>query len=49
MDSWIVIGLALLFWPVIAASIILTGVFVWLMWAIALSTVQDMWRQFFGH
>ncbi len=48
MDNWIIIGLALLFWPVIAASIILTGVLVWFMWLITLSTIKGIWGDFFG-
>ncbi len=48
MDNWFVFGFILLFLPIFIAGAIAAGVALWLMWAIAISVAQDMWRQFFG-
>lgn len=48
MDNWFVFGFIILFLPVFVAMGIAATVALWLMWAIAISIAQDVWRQFFG-
>jgi hypothetical protein len=48
MDNWFVLGFVILFLPILIAGAIAAAVALWLMWAIAISIAQDVWRQFFG-
>lgn len=48
MDNWFAIGFLILFLPAVVAMFIAAVVAVWLMWAISISLVQDLWRYFVG-
>jgi hypothetical protein len=48
VDNWFIFGFIILFLPIIAAGVIAAICALWLMWSIAISVVQDVWRQFFG-
>jgi len=49
VDSWLILGLVILFWPVIAAAVVITGLLLWFMWMAAIAFIKDAWGHFFGH
>jgi hypothetical protein len=48
VDNWVIIGLLLLFWPVVVAGLAAAAALVLFLWLLAISAIKGIWGDFFG-